>query len=72
VLKAAYSIRKKNDGKRVPSYTDRILYHSMKDVAGRLHLLRYGLCEAITGSDHRPVSAAFALQVDTKVVPWMK
>lgn len=66
-LHASYSTRKKGDGKRVPSYTDRILYHSLADVRSGLQLLNYSMCDAITGSDHRAVSAAFGLQVDRRV-----
>lgn len=66
-LHASYSTRKKGDGKRVPSYTDRILYHSLADARPNLQLLHYSLCDTITGSDHRAVSAAFGLKVDRKV-----
>jgi hypothetical protein len=52
---------------RVPSYTDRILFHSLADVRGSLSLVAYELCDALTGSDHRPVSAAFELRLNKKV-----
>lgn len=51
-------------GVRPPSYTDRILAHSLED---RKELLRkgpYELCDAVRGSDHRPVSQAFFLKVN--------
>jgi len=51
----------------VPSYTDRILFHSLADVRTSLSLLAYEMCDAVTGSDHRPVSAAFALKLNKKV-----
>jgi hypothetical protein len=41
---------------RVPSYTDRILVHSMPDKKASLALGPYELCDAIEASDHRPVS----------------
>lgn len=70
VLRSSYSTYKKEKGGggvRVPSYTDRVLYHSLPDSRHHLHLLHYTLCDAVTGSDHRPVSAAFALHVNRKV-----
>lgn len=48
-LAASYVLRKKGDGERVPSYTDRILFHSLADVRGNLTLLAYELCDTITG-----------------------
>jgi hypothetical protein len=51
----------------VPSYTDRILFHSLADVRTSLSLLAYELCDTLTGSDHRPVSAAFELKLNKKV-----
>lgn len=51
-----------------PSYADRILYRSVPDMAHRLVLLAYDAVErgplALIG-DHRPVSAAFTLMLDT-------
>ena len=66
-LCASYVLQKKGDGERVPSYTDRILFHSMRDVERQLHLVAYQMCDAITGSDHKPVSAAFNLAVNRDV-----
>lgn len=66
-LLSSYSTVKKGDGLRLPSYTDRCLYHSLPDSAARLHLLHYAMCDEIVGSDHRPVTAAFALHVNPKV-----
>lgn len=41
--------------------TDRILFHSLPDIRDDLKVLHYSLCDAILGSDHRPISAAFEL-----------
>lgn len=42
-----------------PSYTDRVLYHSVQ--LGDLTLNRYESAVDATGSDHRPVRALFTL-----------
>jgi hypothetical protein len=60
----AYVLMKKGDGERVPSYTDRILFHSLPDVSQNLHLVAYQMCDHVKGSDHRPVSAAFHLTLN--------
>lgn len=51
-------------GVRPPSYTDRILAHSLEDRTGFLRRGPYELCDAVRGSDHRPVSQAFFLKVN--------
>jgi hypothetical protein len=51
-------------GTRPPSWTDRILHHSLPGLESRLLLEAYDTCDAITGSDHRPVVAAFQLLLD--------
>jgi hypothetical protein len=43
-------------GVRPPSYTDRILAHSLEDRKDFLRRGPYELCDAVRGSDHRPVS----------------
>lgn len=48
---------------RVPAHTDRILYHSLSGGAGALKETHYELCDALLGSDHRPVSCGFNLEV---------
>ena len=40
-------------GLRVPSYTDRVLHHSLPDVKDRLKCIDYYLCDQLTSSDHR-------------------
>jgi len=51
-----------------PSYADRVLFRSVPDMAHRLVLLAYDAVEkgplALIG-EHRPVSAAFTLMLDT-------
>lgn len=51
-------------GVRPPSYTDRILAHSLEDRKDHLRRGPYELCDAVRGSDHRPVSQAFFLKVN--------
>lgn len=56
---------------RPPSYTDRILCHSQIDSRHLLRILKYDMCDAITLSDHRPVSAAIELTVkEPEVIPF--
>ena len=53
----------KGPGKlRVPSYTDRILVHSLPDLEDEISLQAYELCDVLWGSDHRPVSALLHLK----------
>ncbi|EWM20980.1 Endonuclease/exonuclease/phosphatase [Nannochloropsis gaditana] len=52
---------------RTPSYTDRVLTHSLPGQGGSLRLLHYDMCDAVELSDHRPVVATYTLQVDGQV-----
>ncbi len=52
-------------GLRPPSYTDRIISHSLEDKVDFLRKGPYELCDAIKGSDHRPVSQSFFLKVNS-------
>jgi hypothetical protein len=55
-----------------PSYTDRILVHSLGDIKHRCILGPYDMCdEGLLAqiSDHRPVSLALAVLVDTSQLP---
>ena len=45
-----------SEKQRVPAYTDRVLYRGTA-----VELLRYGSCEEVLTSDHRPVAAEFRL-----------
>ncbi|CAK0803609.1 unnamed protein product, partial [Prorocentrum cordatum] len=47
---------------RPPSYTDRILAHSLPDCRKALVCRAYELCDAAMGSDHRPVAAVYHLR----------
>jgi len=51
---------------RPPSYTDRILVHSLQDRECRLTLEKYDSTDAITLSDHRPVALASVLNVSVE------
>lgn len=52
---------KKKSKLRPPSYTDRILVHSLREE--KLSIDAYGFCDSIRCSDHRPVSSAMTLTV---------
>ena len=54
---------------RVPAWTDRVLAHSLRDRAHRLELSAYELCDALDGSDHRPVAAVARLRVNACATP---
>ncbi len=51
------------DPKRIPSYTDRILYKSLPAFAGCLKPRFFMSCEGCTSSDHKPVQAGFELNL---------
>ncbi|CAK4623540.1 unnamed protein product [Aphanomyces euteiches] len=67
------------DGKvRIPSYTDRILFHSLPGLRVRRRLsaavdrmtcLQYWSTECIGMSDHKPVSSVFRVVVDKPLSP---
>ena len=70
-LEALYKVSKKEGGKtglRPPSYTDRVLVHSLPDERQRLRLKAYDLFETVTSSDHRPVGLCMELMVQRDVV----
>lgn len=46
---------------RTPSFTDRILWHSLPDMTDACKCEEYGSCERVTGSDHKPVFASIRL-----------
>lgn len=52
---------KKKSKLRPPSYTDRILVHSLR--REKLSIDAYGFCDSIRCSDHRPVASAMTLTV---------
>ena len=54
-------------GERIPSYTDRILYHCLPDKVGQLVPGPYRICDSLLGSDHRPVSGSFQILVNSNV-----
>ncbi|GMF47395.1 unnamed protein product [Phytophthora fragariaefolia] len=54
-----YSLVATHGGYRVPSYTDRVFYSSLAGMQDSLRCLSYDSCEAVTSSDHKPVSACF-------------
>lgn len=48
---------------RPPSYTDRILVHSLKDRQKRLAVQAYDFCDTLRASDHRAVTMTVLLEV---------
>jgi len=48
---------------RVPSYCDRVLWHSAAEHAGRLRQASYASCDTLLSSDHAAVMATFDLGV---------
>ena len=63
-FEGCYTLHKKSEGakgQRPPSYTDRVLLHSLPDLAADLTIDAYDVCEAMAGSDHRPVAATLHL-----------
>ena len=50
------------DGKRIPSYTDRILYGSRK--INEISNMQYKKVSKIIFSDHRPVSLKFEVLIN--------
>jgi hypothetical protein len=49
--------------KRIPSFTDRILYKSMPAFASNVNNLFFESCEQAVSSDHKPVRAGFELAI---------
>ncbi len=54
-------------GERIPSYTDRVLYHCLPDKENDIIPGPYELCDTLFGSDHRPVSSTFQILVDSSI-----
>lgn len=52
---------------RPPSYTDRILIHSLPDRQDRIAVQAYDFCDRLRVSDHRAVSMTIRLEVNTGV-----
>jgi len=52
---------------RIPSYTDRILLHVVEDFEDRVSLGPYEMCDALLGSDHKPVSTVVTARVNVGV-----
>uniref|UniRef100_A0A7S1XGQ9 Inositol polyphosphate-related phosphatase domain-containing protein n=2 Tax=Compsopogon caeruleus TaxID=31354 RepID=A0A7S1XGQ9_9RHOD len=57
------------DSDRVPSYCDRILWHSLPTHQFHLHLSTYRSVPGISTSDHKPVAAEFEVFVPRRIRP---
>ena len=53
---------------RVPSYCDRVLWHSATEHAARLRQASYISCDSLLSSDHAAVKATFDLDVPAPLV----
>jgi hypothetical protein len=62
----AMAEEKKKSKLRPPSYTDRILVHSLREE--KLSIDAYGFCDSIRCSDHRPVSSTMTLTVSVQPI----
>lgn len=51
------------DRKRVPSWCDRVLWKSLPGAAGCIEQYEYVACPNFVTSDHKPVRAAFRIQI---------
>ena len=77
---SCYSLYKESEGargQRPPSYTDRVLFSSFPDLrdhkdGNQLICDDYDLCEAVHGSDHRPVASSLRLFVAEDWAAWRK
>lgn len=52
---------------RPPSYTDRILVHSLPDRKEKIQTLAYDICDQLRVSDHRAVTTVLELEVNSKI-----
>lgn len=59
----ANATKKQMKAIRPPSYTDRILIHSLPDKRDKLTVLAYDICDELRISDHRAVTAVLHLEV---------
>ena len=73
VTVASQRLSRKKDSKqtknlRPPSYTDRVLVHSLDDRQCKLVPIAYDMCDRVRCSDHRPVSLVCQLEVNASVL----
>jgi hypothetical protein len=52
---------------RIPSYCDRILWHSLPMHMDKISLLEYNAMESYSTSDHKPVYAVFELEIPRRL-----
>jgi len=67
-ISKAYSTEVEKKGQtvqRTPSYTDRILWHTLPFCREHVKCIAYTQCESIRTSDHNPVSAHFIIDANT-------
>lgn len=66
-LRELYTLEVGGGGERTPSYTDRILTHSMADMRDQLRESgQYSSAEGMTLSDHRPISIDLELRTQRR------
>lgn len=64
LLKLSADLKEDVKKSRPPSYTDRILIHSLDDRREKLMIQAYDVCDSMRVSDHRPVCMTFRLEVN--------
>ena len=66
-LRELYSVAAADGTARVPSYTDRVLMHSLTpDLQAALRVISYSSCELLSISDHRPVAAEIEISTPAR------
>ena len=60
-FKVARKVETEYNPKRIPSYCDRILFHSHKHLAANLSCHAYTGCHAFSTSDHKPIIGLFSV-----------
>jgi hypothetical protein len=69
ILEKEESVHETDPSKlRPPSYTDRILLHSLPDRQKRLTVQAYDFCDTLRVSDHRAVSMTLLLEVNANCI----
>ena len=68
-LRELYSLAASDGTERTPSYTDRVLLHSLPDLSGQLSCTCYSSSEHMAVSDHRPVCADLELRAPGLMPP---
>lgn len=63
----ANATKKEKKAIRPPSYTDRILVHSLPDRKDKIKMMAYDICDTVMVSDHRAISMVTELEVNANI-----